>query len=187
VLLADLAVLGLAVDQGPAVERISEDRPDGALAPGGSALAPIGCGSRRATGVEILDDAADATLPLDVRLVDLLDNGGLKGVGHQADPLAVGLPSAGVGEVRGAVGLPNRPAVAVRGPPADPMPARRVGPEAPGDDLGELLAVVVGQDPLQRLDEVAGDAALVRARLVRVDHPDARPAERTPRPVRRVP
>ena len=82
----------------------------------------------------------------------------------------MGLPAPRLSEARCPVRLADRPSVAIRRTAADPLPSCGVRPEPATDDLAQLLAVVVGQDPLERFHQVAGDAALVRAGLVRVDH-----------------
>src|SRR5438445_2044438 len=51
-------------------------------------------------------------------------------------------------------------------------------PESALDDLRELLGVIVREHALEGLDEMTGRARLISARLVGVDDPDPRPAQR---------
>ena len=58
------------------------------------------------------------------------------------------------------------------------MPQRGMRSVTTPHDLGELLGVLVGEDALETLHQVARHAGVVRAGVVRVDHADARAPER---------
>ncbi len=106
---------------------------------------------------------------------DLADDGRLDRVDHEPDGFPVRLPAPGGERQKAAVGLNERPAVAVWRATAGPLPARGMGAVTALDELAELLAVLVREDALQGLDDLATDTALVDEGIVRVDdaHPNA--------------
>src|SRR2546426_3804712 len=178
-LLADLAIACLAVDEPASVDRVPENRPHAALGPRRTARAAE-CGRRRdALPIELLRDRAHAEAASDVDLEDVLSNDGrLDRIDDQHDMLPARLPASGRKQCRRTVGALDRAAVAVGRTAAGPVPERCVCSMTAAHDLRELLGVLVGEDALQTLHQVAGHAGVVRAWVVSINNADAGPAER---------
>jgi hypothetical protein len=69
-------------------------------------------------------------------------------------------------------------AISIGRTPARPVAELGMGAKTTADELAQFLAVLVGQYALEALDDLAGQAGFVRARVVRVDDTDARPPQR---------
>jgi hypothetical protein len=175
---ADLRVPGLGIDERAPIHRIPEDRPDGALGPGGNTTAPQGPRRWDATLIEPMGDRRVALSPVDAGLEDILHEGGLGRIGDQGDAFALRLPPAGLQDPMPPLGLVDRSAVAIRRRPPGPVAALGMGPEPACHHLGELLRVLMREDALETLHQVPGDAPVIGSGLVRIDDADAGASQR---------
>ena len=176
-LLSDRCVAGFPVQEGAAVHGVPQERPDRPLAPRGRPVTVERRGGWHAPLIQAMSDGRDAAAPIHVSLEDVSDDLALASVDDEGDALTLGLPPPGIQNVT-VIPVVDRSTKTVGRRAAGEIAPVGVRPEPALHDLAELNAVVVGHRALEAFNELSRDPGLVRARVVRVDHPDARASQR---------